>query len=182
MPTQPDILRAPPAARQPNCPAGRLDVTARSETVRRVVPVYGASCWTRRPTARPNGWGGAELVIGGTVYKAESCWFDDADGRVWQIADLFKAGGKHIRVLFGADCPDGSCDCEQATYRGVTCKHVAAVRAALDWLGAVEQEEWEAAIAAVPGAAETDTCWHCKARVPQHAERCPACRAETVPF
>jgi hypothetical protein len=138
--------------------ATRLDVTARAETVRggEVVPAYSDAAWTPRPTPRPNGWTGALLVIGDTTYSAESSWYDDGQGHHWQVVDLRKPDDKHLRIVFGPGAPDGSCDCEHATYRGATCKHLAAVRVALDWLERTERDEWEAAIAAVPGARPDD--------------------------
>jgi hypothetical protein len=126
----------------------RLDVTARSETVRggEVRPVYMASAWLKRPARRENGWHGAELVIEGTGYAAESFHTDDGEGRVWQIVDLRKDGGTHYRLTFG---PDGDlCDCPHRVFRGVTRKHAATVRAALDWLETRERLQWEAAAAA----------------------------------
>jgi len=125
----------------------RLAVTARAETVKRgrLLPVYADGTWTKRPAPRPTGWHGAELVIGGTVYAAESFHTGDDFGNHWQIVDLFKPDGTHYRLTFG---PDGEqCDCPHATYRGCRCKHVATVRAALDWLEERERLEWEAAVA-----------------------------------
>jgi hypothetical protein len=69
---------------------------------------------------------------------------------------LVKPDGTQYRIVFGPDSPDGSCDCAHSCFRGVVCKHLAAVRAALDWLEQAERDEWAVAIAAVPGAVATD--------------------------
>ena len=128
-------------------PVARLAVVARSETVRRgqVVPVYGESAWVRRPTPRPNGWAGAVLVIGGTAYAAESFHLGLGDGGPYcQVVDLRKADGTHYRLTFG---PGGDhCDCAHHVFRGVVCKHLATVRASLDWLEAAERDEWADAL------------------------------------
>jgi hypothetical protein len=88
------------------------------------------------------GWYSAVLEINGTAYAAE-CFFtaDDDTGHVWQVIDLRQPDGEHYRLTIG---PDGTlCDCPHAVYRGVICKHGAAVLEALDRLEALERAEWE---------------------------------------
>jgi SWIM zinc finger len=120
-----------------------------TETVRRgeVQTAEARVRWRKRPYPRPQGWHNAALEINGTVYAAE-CFFttDDDTGHVWQVIDLRRPDGEHYRLTIG---PDGTrCDCPPATYRGVVCKHVAAVEEALDQLESLERAEWAAARAA----------------------------------
>jgi hypothetical protein len=124
----------------------RLDLCCRSETVKRgeVRPVYKESAWLRQPTPRRNGWTGAVLDIEGTTYSAE-CFFVADAGHVWQIVDLTKRDGTTYRLSFGRG--GEHCDCPQSVYRRCRCKHVATVRAALDWLEAKERAEWADAVA-----------------------------------
>ena len=53
--------------------------------------------------------------------------------------------GKRIRVTLGQGLE--TCDCEHATYRGLTCKHIAGLNALLAQMEERERVEWELAVA-----------------------------------
>jgi hypothetical protein len=55
------------------------------------------------------------------------------------VIDLRKSDGSHHRVVLG---PEDCCDCQHMTYRGLVCRHLSCIRAALDWLAEAEQQEW----------------------------------------
>jgi hypothetical protein len=118
-------------------------VTCPCQTIRRgrVESAEARTRWLRRPTPRHGGWHRAILDVNGIRYDV-SCFFtaDDDTGHVWQVLDLVKQDlGDHYRLTIG---PDGVlCDCPHATYRGVVCKHAAAVTEALDQLDRLEQAE-----------------------------------------
>jgi hypothetical protein len=123
-------------------------VNCTSETVKagEVIAVGHSSHWLRTPQVRENGWHHAILSIDGTIYRAE-CTFCGGSEGVWQVVDLDRLDrpGTAYRVTLG---PDGDlCDCPHRTYRGVACKHAAAVRTALEWLEEDERLRWEAAVA-----------------------------------
>ena len=57
--------------------------------------------------------------------------------------DLRQPDGTHYRLTLG---PQDACDGPHATYRSLACKHLASVRAALEWLEEAERREWSEAL------------------------------------
>lgn len=114
----------------------------KAETIRKgEVQAVGHVCrWLRRPTPRPMGWENAQLIIDGTSYTAEATFAtDDDDGGTFLYVQLRKWDGKEITLCLGRGVEQ--CSCEHATYRGVKCKHLAGLEAALDHLDGLEQAE-----------------------------------------
>jgi hypothetical protein len=129
----------PAAPGQPQC---------QSQTIRagQVQAVPHAVHWLRRPQVAPQGWRHAILAIDGTAYRAECQFAAGESGCVFQVVDLRRLDtGADYRLVIGHG--DDTCSCPHATYRGVTCKHISAVQAALAWLEERERLEWEAAVA-----------------------------------
>jgi hypothetical protein len=119
-----------------------------SQTVKagEVLAVANSVRWLRRPQVRENGWHHALLSIDGKHYKAECSFASGESGVVFQVVDLARLDtGDEYRLIIGHG--DDNCSCPHRTYRGVTCRHLAGVRAALAWLEEHERLAWEAAVA-----------------------------------
>jgi hypothetical protein len=146
-------LPAAAARRQPRPAQPTPHGAATSRTVHggAVVPAPHGWAWVKRPEWLPDGrpgWHDALLLIDGTVYDAEAAFITDGDsGHHRLIVDLRQPDSTHYRLVLG---PQDACDCPHATYRSLTCKHVACVRAALDWLDEAERREWSEALDRAP--------------------------------
>lgn len=111
-----------------------------SETVKQghLIPVTHDVKWVKRPVDCVG-----VLSIAGTLYHVTLS--DVSDGPYhWQIVDL-RCDDKHYRLTYG---PDGEhCDCGHASFRACRCKHIGAVKVALQWLEVLERAEWAAGVA-----------------------------------
>jgi hypothetical protein len=119
-----------------------------SQTVKsgQVQTVTNQVRWLRRPQVRPQGWGFALLAIDHSVYKAEASWAAAEAGVAFQFVDLTRVDtGDVYHLTLGH--ADDQCSCPHQQFRGVVCRHLAAVRAALAWLETRERAEWELAAA-----------------------------------
>jgi hypothetical protein len=139
-------LPAPAAARHVNrTPAG---FCCQSETVKagEVQTVRNVGHWLRRPVPRTNGWHNGLLTINGLTYRAECNFAAGESGIVFQVVDLRRLDtGDAYRLVIGHG--DDSCSCPHHQYRGVVCKHINSLRAALVALEEWERLEWNAAVA-----------------------------------
>jgi hypothetical protein len=101
--------------------------------------------WVLRPQVAEDGWAAAILRIGEKYYAASGFWVTNPDsGHHWHVVDL-RRGDVHYRLTLG---PDGEhCDCADATYREHACKHVSAVREALEEQEQYERLQWESDVA-----------------------------------
>jgi hypothetical protein len=119
-----------------------------SETVKagEVVAVSHQCYWLRRPQVAANGWRHALVGLDGAVYQARCEWAAGESGVVFQVIDLRRldTGAEH-RLVIGHT--EEQCSCEHSTYRGVTCRHLAGMKAALAYLEEMERLEFEAAVA-----------------------------------
>jgi hypothetical protein len=102
--------------------------------------------WLRRPQVRENGWNHALLSIDGRHYKAECTFAAGESGCVFQVIDLNRLdSGESYRVTLGHG--EEQCSCPHHQYRGVVCKHINSLRAALVALEEQERLEWECEVA-----------------------------------
>jgi hypothetical protein len=134
------------AARHVNrTPAG---FCCQSETIKagQVETVRNVCHWLRRPVPRTNGWHNGLLTINGLSYRAECTFAAGESGCVFMVIDLTRLdSGESYRVTLGHG--EEQCTCPHHSYRGVVCKHIKSLQAALVWLEEQERLEWEAEVA-----------------------------------
>jgi hypothetical protein len=139
-------VQNPAAARHVNrTPAG---FCCESQTVKagEVQSVRNVGHWLRRPVPRTNGWHNGLLTINGLTYRAECTFAAGESGVVFQVVDLVRLDtGESYRVTLGHG--EEQCTCPHSQYRGVVCKHIQSVQAAMVWLEEAERLEFEAAVA-----------------------------------
>jgi hypothetical protein len=139
-------VQNPTAARHVNRTPAACRCTSQTIKADELLSVTHDVFWLRRPQVREDGWHHGILSINGLSYKAECNFAAGESGIVFQVVDLVRLdSGDAYRLTLGHG--EEQCTCPHSQYRGVVCKHINSLRAALAWLEEAERLEWEAEVA-----------------------------------